>query len=129
MRAVFAVETLVSNAQALYGASADEMLFDDGCRVFGAHIAVPDGFGIDHDHGAVLALVEAAGLVDAHAATETGGLGELLQLGMKIAFSIGGTGGAGSTLGAHIMADKNMTFECGQAGKTSCLKSKAPTYG
>lgn len=61
--AVLGVETGVGEAQALNGTAVEEMFGDDFFDVFDVDEAVPDGLGIDHDDGAVFALVEAAGFV------------------------------------------------------------------
>ena len=65
--------------------------------------------------GDVLALVQAAGLIDAHLARKAGGLGKLLQLRVQIALSILGAGGPRRTGGTGVAADKNVVFERGQA--------------
>jgi hypothetical protein len=63
----------------------------------------------------VLALVKAAGFVDAHFACKSGSLGELLQLGVEIAFSIGGAGRPWCIFGTSVVADKDVVFKRGQA--------------
>jgi hypothetical protein len=115
VRAAFGIQALLGDAQALDGPSADEMLLDDGGGIGGLHVAVPDGFGVNHHSGAVLALVKAAGLVDAHLARKAGRLGELLQLGVQIALSIGSARRPRSIGGTGIMADENVVFKRGQA--------------
>ena len=62
-------------------------------------MTVPDGLGIDDDRGAVLALIEAAGFVDADLTGESGGFGVLLQLGVQFAGSVSGAGGRGAPAG------------------------------
>jgi hypothetical protein len=110
MGAGLGVDAGVGDAEALDGAAVDQVLLDDlGC-VFGLHTAVPDGLGVDDDGGAVLALVKAERLVDAHAG-EAGGLGELLELSEDFALSIGGAGGAGCSLGTDVMTDKDVMLE------------------
>jgi len=71
MRARFCVQALVGNAKALNRATADEMFPHDVFRIFRAHVAVPDGFGVNNDCWPVLALIETARLVDAYLARET----------------------------------------------------------
>jgi hypothetical protein len=110
MGAGFGVDAGVGDAETLDGTAVDEVLLNDlGC-VLGLYAAVPDGFRVDDDGGAVLALVEAEGLVDAHAG-EAGGLGELLKLVEDFALSIGGAGGAGCSLGTDVMTDKDVMLE------------------
>ena len=88
MRAAFVVEALFCNAQAFHGLATDEVLLDDGLGVFRFDIAVPNRFRVNHDSGSVFALVEAAGLVDAHFAGQPCGFGKLLQPGVQVAFAV-----------------------------------------
>ena len=81
----------------------------------GLHIAIPDRLGIDHHHRPMFALVQAAGFVDAHPAAQSGRLGQLLQLCVQVAASIGGTGGARRARRACVAADKDVALKCGQA--------------
>ena len=115
MRARLGVEALVGEAQALDGAAGDEVLVDDFGGVFQADVAIPDGLGVDHDGGAVLALIEAAGLVDADARGEAGGLGKLLDGRVELGLAVGVARGARGILGAGIGADKDVAFKRGQA--------------
>ena len=89
MRAGFGVDARVGEAKALDGATGEEVLLDNFSSVLRLDEAIPDRFGIDHHGGAVLALIQAQGLVDADAIGDAGRLGELLQLGVQIALSIG----------------------------------------
>jgi hypothetical protein len=63
----------------------------------------------------VFALVKASSLVDAHPASQAGGVGQLLQAGVQIAGAVGGAGGARRALGAGVMADKDVMLECRQS--------------
>src|SRR5262245_12248550 len=58
---------LVRHEQALDGPIVNKMLVDDLVDVVGRHVSIPDLLGVHHDRTAVLALVEAAGGVGAHA--------------------------------------------------------------
>ena len=116
VRAELGVEAFVGEAEALDGAAGDKVLVDDFGGVFRADVAVPDGFRVDDDGGTVFALVEAAGLVDADARGEAGGLGELLDGGVEFGLAVGVTGGARGVLRAGIGADKDVTFKRGQEG-------------
>jgi hypothetical protein len=110
------VEARLGDAEALDGAAAEDVFADDLLGVLGLDVAVPDGLGVDDDDGAVLALVEAAGLVGADAALEAGLLQELLQDGEQGAGAVGGAAGAGRAGGAAVLADKDVTLECGHEG-------------
>ena len=58
MRAGFGVEALFSDAQALNGTARDKVLRHDFGSIFGLNISIPDCFGVNHDGGTVLALIE-----------------------------------------------------------------------
>jgi len=122
VRAAFRVDARVGEAQALNRAAVHQVLLHNFGGIFGLHVPVPDCFGIDDDGGAVLALVEASGLIDAHAASQACLLGNLLQPGVQFALSIRSTGGPGSAFRTGIMADKNMVPEWGQTF-TPCISS------
>ena len=72
MGAMLSVETGVRKAKALDGATVEEMFGDDLLDVFEVDEAVPDGFRIDNDDGAVFALVKAAGFIGPDVVFETG---------------------------------------------------------
>ena len=116
MGTALGVDALIGEAQALDGAAADEVFAHDLLGILWLDVAVPDGLGIDDDSGAVLALVEAAGLVDAHSAGEVCGLRGLLQGHMDIASASGCARGARRTVRALIGTDKDMMFKDGQLG-------------
>jgi len=71
MGTAFGVDALRRQTQPLDRAAADQVLFNDLRHVADLHEAVPDGFRIDDDRHAVLALVETAGLIDADFSLET----------------------------------------------------------
>ena len=54
----------------------------------GLTFAVPHGLGVDHHHGPVFALVQAAGFVDPHPAAQPGIASQLLQPRVQVALSI-----------------------------------------
>jgi len=116
MRATFGIQALLGHAEPLHGAAAHQVLFDDCSGIGRLDIAVPDGLGIDDDGWSVLALVQAAGLVDADAGAEAGGFGQLLQLGMQFALAVGRAGRARCAFGADVMADKDVAFKRWQTG-------------
>jgi hypothetical protein len=89
MGAGLGVEAFVGEAEALDWSAADEVLIDDFGGVFGADVAVPHGLRVDDDGGAMLALVEAACLVDTDAGAEAGSFYKLLDRGMEFALTVG----------------------------------------
>jgi hypothetical protein len=88
VRTGFGVDAFIRQAQAFHGPAADQVLLDNLRRVSRLHVAVPDGFWINDNGGAVLALVKASRLVDPDLGAEASGFGELLQLGEELALSI-----------------------------------------
>ncbi len=115
VRARLGVDALVGQPQPLHRTAVDQMLLHDLRCIFRLHTAVPNGLGI-HDHrGSVLALIEAAGFVDAHGTSQARRLGQLLQLRMQFALSIRGARRPRRTLRTDIMADKNVALEQGQS--------------
>jgi hypothetical protein len=107
MRARLRVNASIRNAQPLDRSSIHQVLLDDLGRILGFYAAIPHGFGIDDNRGPVLALVQAQRFVDADI-RQAGSLGKLLQLAKDFALSIGSAGGAGCSLGANVMADKDV---------------------
>jgi len=77
----FGVDAFLGQPQALHGLAANQMLFHNLRGVGGLDMAVPDRIRIYHYCGPMFALIETAGFVNAHSGAETGGFGELLQLG------------------------------------------------
>ena len=105
------IDAGVGKAEALDGAAVDEVLVDDFLSVVGAGEAVPDGFGIDDHDGAVLALVEATGFVDADAVLEAGGLDGILEGAAEFLAVFVAAAGAGGGIVALVEADKEVMFE------------------
>lgn len=118
MRTRFGIDAFLAQAKALDRTAGDEMLGNDGFRIFGLDVAIPHRIRVNHNRWPVLALVEAAGLVDAHLACESRFPGQLLQAGVQLAFSIASAGGARRLRRANVMADKNVALEAGH-GKSS----------
>lgn len=116
MRTRFGVEAIFIDAKTLDGAAGDEVLGNDDFCIFGADVAVPHRLGVNDDHGAVLALIEAAGLVDAHAAGEAGFPAQLLQAAVQFAFAVGSARRTGRVGWADIVANEDVAFKPGQAG-------------
>jgi hypothetical protein len=112
----FGVDAFVGEAEALDRTPGDKVLVDDGFGVFGLHVAVPHGIGVDDDRGTVLALIQAKRLVDADIGSEAGFSSELRKAGVQFALSIGGAGRARGAGGADVMTDEDVTFKRGQAG-------------
>jgi len=115
MGAGLGVEAFVGEAEAFHRAAADEVLVDDFGCVFRADMAVPDSLRVDDDGGAVFALIEAAGFVDADAGAEACGFDELLNGDVEFALAIGVAGGTWGVLGASVGADKDVALKWGQA--------------
>ena len=89
------------------------MGIDDFVDVGFGHVAIPDGFRVDHEIGAVLALIETALLVGPDPAFETA-LGqflfeELLQPGLSEWIAAAPR----MPLRTLVAADENVVFEIG----------------
>lgn len=91
--------------------AADDVLVDNLFHVIRGDMSVPDRFRINHNRGAMFALVEASGLIGADFTFEPA-LGELLleeflQLGLRL-----GIAAAARMAGRPLVAaDKDMLFE------------------
>jgi len=113
--AVAGVQAFVGDAEPLDRPSGDQMFRDDFRGIGGLHAAIPDCAWINHNNRAMLALVQAARLVDANLSRQPGFLGQFLQADMQIAGSVGGAGGPGRIRWPGIVANKNVAFEGRQA--------------
>ena len=83
VRTILGIEAGVGQAEAFYRTAVEEVLGDDFLDVFDVDEAVPDGLGVDHDDGTVLALIEAARLVGSDMVLETGVLDGVLEGGFE----------------------------------------------
>ena len=116
VRAVGCVDTGIRQAEEFDRTAADEVLGDDLADVVEVDEAVPDGLRIDDHDGAVLALVEAAGLVDADAVLEAGFLGGILQGGAELFAVLVAAAGAVGGVVALVEADEDVAFKIGHWG-------------
>ena len=80
MRTAFRIDALFGQPQTLYRPPVDQVLLHDFRGIFWLHMPIPYRFRINHHRWPVLALVQAAGLVDANRASQPCSLGDLLQL-------------------------------------------------
>ena len=71
MFAGFGVQTLVWQAETFDGLIAHDMRLDNLVDVGIRDVSVPDSFRIDDDRWAMLALIEAASLIGAHATLQS----------------------------------------------------------
>jgi hypothetical protein len=115
MRARLGINTPIGQAQPLHRSAVYQVLLHYLRGIFRLHMPVPDSLGIHNDRRPVFALVQAARLVDADGISQAGGLGELLQLRVQFALSIGCARGPWSTFRTDIVAYKNVVFKQGQA--------------
>jgi hypothetical protein len=111
MGAAFGIDAAIGEAQAFDGLSADQVLLHDLSRIRRLHMAVPNRLRVNHNGGPMLALVETAGFIDAHRRAQPCGLGQLLQLRVQFAFSIGGARGARRIGRTGVQTHKNMAFK------------------
>ena len=111
MRAMLGVEAGSGEAQPLHGAAMDEVLGDDLFYIFKLNEAVPDGFGIDHHRRAVLALIEAAGLVGTDKVLETCVFDGILEGGFKLLAAVRQAAWTGRGFVALIRTDKDVMLK------------------
>jgi hypothetical protein len=111
VRTVVGVDAGVGKAEAIDGTAVEEVLVDDLLGIVGVGEAVPDGLGIDDENGAVLALVEAPGLIDADAVFEAGGFDGVLERGAELLAVFVGAAGALGGFVALVQADKQVMFK------------------
>jgi len=114
MRARLGINALLGQPQPLHRPPRHQVLGHNLLGIFRFHVPVPHRVGINHHRRPVLALVQAAGLVDPHLPSQSGLAAQLLQPRVQFALSIGGAARPRRIGGACVMADKNMAFECWQ---------------
>lgn len=120
------IDAGVGKAETLDGAAVEEVLLDDLLGVVGVGETVPDGFGVDDEDRAVLALIEAAGLIDANAVLEAGGFDGVLEGSAEFLAVFVAAAGAGGGIVALVEANKEVMFKdwhrkvgCGGWGERS----------
>ncbi len=111
MRASLRIDALICEPEPFHGAAVDQVLLHNLRGVFRLYMSVPDRLGIDNDRRAVLALIEAAGLVDADRIPQARRLRDLLKLRVQFALAICSARGPRRPFGTDIMANKNVMFE------------------
>jgi hypothetical protein len=111
VRAAISVDAGVGKAEAIDGTAVEQVLADDLLGIMGVGKTVPDGFGVDNEDSAVLALVEASGLIDADAMLEAGGFDSVLEGAAKFLAIFVGAAGAPGGFVALVQADKEVMFK------------------
>jgi hypothetical protein len=123
VRARGSIEAAVGNPQTIDGAAADDMRFYYVSNIGLSQAAVPYRFGLNHDGGTMLALVQASGLVGA----DCGEYSVQGQLRFEGALKIGCAGRvaatAGMSVGALVGADKDVFFEFRHGNDNYALSS------
>jgi len=107
------VQAFVSDPKALDRVVSHNVGFDDFLYIRESDIAVPDCFGIDHDRGAVLALVETAGFIGANGTSYSGLAEEPLELSLKVTGSVGIATATRVSVGTLVAADEDVLLELG----------------
>jgi hypothetical protein len=110
------VEAGPGEAQPLHGAAMDEMLGNNFIDVFELDEAVPDGLGINHNRRAVLALIEAAGLIGADEMLEAGIFDRVLECRLQFLAAVRKTAWAGRGFVALIGTDKDVMLKFRHGG-------------
>lgn len=104
------VDAGVGKAKALDRTTVEEVLLNDLFGVAGFGETIPDRVGIDDEDGAVLTLIEAAGLVDADAMLEAGGFDGVFEGAAELLCVFEAAAGTGGLV-ALVETDKDVVFE------------------
>jgi hypothetical protein len=108
---VIGIDAAFRQAQAFDRATLNEVLFYDFFGVLGVSETIPDRFGVDHQDGSVLALVQAAGLVDANAMLEAGFFDGVFECAAELLAVFVGAAWPGGGFVAFVEADEDVMFE------------------
>jgi hypothetical protein len=122
------VQTTIGQAQPLDRPAVDEVLLNDLADILQLHKAVPDRLGIDDNGGAVLALVQAPGLIGTNLVLQPSLLQCVLEGGFELLSAPGATAWARGALVALVGADKDVVLELGQAASLSGLVCDAQAF-
>ena len=96
-----------------------DVRLDDLSDIFGLHLAVPHGFGIDDHRGPVLALIEASGFVGAHQSLETAIRNRRFEQLLQVALGALGATSANARGLALIGTDEDVFLKFGHIGIVS----------
>jgi hypothetical protein len=110
MRARLRVNALVGQPQPLHRPARNQVLGHNLLGVFRLHVSVPNRVRVNDNRWPVLALVQAAGFVDPHLASQPGLAAQLLQPRVQLALSIAGATRPRRVRGTLIKTDKYMAF-------------------
>jgi len=113
MLASFRVQATIGQSQTLDRLSADNVRLDDFVDVGFGDVAVPDGIRVNHDVGAVLALIETSGLIGADATFQSASSELLFEELLQARFGSGVAASARMACGALVSTNKNVAFEFG----------------
>ena len=89
----------------------NKVLGDNFIHIFKVNEAIPDGLRIDHDHWAMLALIEASGLVGANNMLQSGILDGVLERAFELFAALGKTAWTRCLLVALVGADENVMLK------------------
>ncbi len=91
MRTLLGIQASAGQTETLHRAPMDEVFGNDLFHILELHKAIPDPLRIDHHNRAMLALVEAAGLVGADEVLEARVLNGVLEGGFDLLAALGKT--------------------------------------
>ena len=94
--------------------------------VVGRHAAVPHGLGVHDDGDPVLALVQAAGRIDAHAAPQPGCIREALELQAHLRRVLRRATPLGIVWVTLVQTDENVAFEWWHHGDYTRRRASIP---
>jgi hypothetical protein len=112
MRAMLHVETSFCDPETFHRTSMDKMFADNLLQIFDLNEAIPDRFGINHNHRSMFALVKAAGLIRSDLGLQPGSLNGVFEGGFNLLTSSWKAAWPGRILIPLVGAYKDMVLKC-----------------
>lgn len=127
MRASICVEARLGKPQSLDRAPCDQVLAHDLVHISRRDKAIPDRFRVDDHYRTVLALVQAAGFVDAHPGAEARRTRGVLKQPLQLTLAIAGTRGPRAAGLPHIGTDKHVVLKLHRRSLSGLKKQRKGT--
>ena len=120
------VDALVGEHEPFHRIAVHHVRFDDLIDIIGRDPPVPNGVGVDHDRGSVLALIKTARHIRAHALLQPTQREFLLEEELEVRLPGGIAASARMSRLALIAADEQMPFELGHGIKCNGFPDEKP---
>lgn len=111
MWAMLRIEAGSRKAKPLHRASMQKVLADNLIHILELDEPIPDGFGIDDDNGAMLALIKAARLVGTNKVFEACILNSVFEGGFELFSALGQAARTGGVLVTLVGANEEMMLK------------------